>query len=291
MPPLRCRGGSILFLRTQIPCAVEENSVMHRKNTSAAAPTLLGHALHGSGSTHVIVLHDWNGDHRNYAAVLPWLDPGTFTYAFVDLRGYGRSRGIPGAYTLEEIAGDCLALADHLGWRGFHLIGHSMTGRVVQRIAADAPARVRSAIAVCPMSAAGSRLDPATLAFFASTTTDDDAFRRLMRFVSGPLSEHWVEAKLRQSREAVEPACRRGYLDMFTGVDFSAEVDGLGTPFLVLVGDRDPGIDPAAMARTFLAWHPNAELVQFRDCGHYPMQECPPQFATAIEAFMRRFAG
>ena len=114
----------------------------------------LSTTLHGTGSEHVLVLHDWNGDHTNYDPMLEYLDRATFTYAFADLRGYGKSQHLLGEYTVQEISRDCLRLADTLGWQRFHVLGHSMTGMAVQRIAADAPARIKSAIAVCPMSAA-----------------------------------------------------------------------------------------------------------------------------------------
>jgi pimeloyl-ACP methyl ester carboxylesterase len=249
--------------------------------------SILGHALHGSGPEPVLVLHDWLGDSTNYDSVLPWLDRTAFTYAFADLRGYGRSRAVAGAYTVDEIARDCLALADSLGWRRFHVIGHSMTGMATQRLAADAPERIKSAVAVCPVSAAGNRIDAAARAFFASTASDDAALRRLAGFVSPGLSPGFAEHKLRQNRERVAPECRLGYLAMLTQTDFVDEVRGLATPFLVLIGDRDPGLNAAAMAKTFLAWHPNAVLGTLVACGHYPMQECPPAFVAAVETFLR----
>jgi pimeloyl-ACP methyl ester carboxylesterase len=166
-----------------------------------------------------------------------------------------------------------------------------MTGMVTERLAADAPARVKSAVAVCPVSAAGNRLDAATKAFFASTLTDDAAFRRLIGFVSTGLGAGWAEAKLRQNRESVPADVALRYLDMLTCTDFVADVQGLATPFLVAIGDHDPGLDEAAMRRTFLAWHPHAELAVIPNSGHYPMQECPPFFAGLIETFLRRHAG
>lgn len=261
------------------------------KTSIARAPARVGCTLHGAGPERVLVLHDWNGDHTTYDPILPYLDGAAFAYAFADLRGYGLSRNLAGDYTIAEIAMDCLNLADALGWGRFHVVGHSMTGMATQRIAVDAPSRLKSAIAVCPLSAAGSPADEAALAFFARTTADDDAFRRLVTFVSGGLSEQWADAKLRQCRATVDPACRAGYLAMFSKTNFVDEARGLETPFLVMIGDRDPGLDEAAMRKTFLAWHPNAELLIVRDCGHYPMQERPPFFATAIEAFLRRHAG
>jgi 3-oxoadipate enol-lactonase len=262
-------------------------------NTQAIAATAakIRCTLHGNGPEGVLVMHDWHADHTNYDPVLPYLDGSTFTYAFVDLRGYGASKDVAGEYTVAEIARDCLAVADELGWPRFHLLGHSMTGMATQRIAADAPARIKSAIAVCPVSAAGNPIDDATFGFFLSTTDDDDRFRALLRYMSGGLSEQWEEAKLRQSRRTVSPKCRAGYLTMFARTNFVDDVRGLQTPFLVVIGDHDRGLDRDAMSKTFLAWHPNAELAEVPNCGHYPMQECPPYFAALIERFLRKHVG
>jgi pimeloyl-ACP methyl ester carboxylesterase len=248
----------------------------------------LGYVKYGNGPVHVLVMHDWLGDHASYDAVVPWLDGHAFTYVFVDLRGYGQSIALTGEFTVEEIAADCLTLADQLGWGRFHVIGHSMTGMITQHIAADAPSRVTSAIAVCPVSAAGNRLSPEALTFFASTVDDDNALRRLFKFVSGGLSDEWADSKVQHSRATVAPACRRPYLDMLVTANFVDDVQDLATPFLVMVGDNDPGLDAKAMQRTFLAWHSNAELHVIPDCGHYPMQACPRYFATVVERFLKR---
>lgn len=256
----------------------------------AAAGTTLGHVRHGHGPIHVLVLHDWLGDHSSHEALMPCLDGDAFSYVFADLRGYGLSMALTGACTVQEMAADCLQLADRLGWTRFHVVGHSMTGMLTQRLAADAPSRIASAVAVCPISAAGNRLDPQALAFFASTAQDDAALRRLFRFVAGGLSDAWVERKVRQNRETVAPGCRLRYLDTLVTADFVEEVRGLATPFLIVVGDKDPGLDAAAMERSFLAWHPNAALQVIPHCGHYPMQECPPHFAAVLEAFLKRHA-
>ncbi|WMJ69245.1 alpha/beta hydrolase [Stenotrophomonas sp. 24(2023)] len=249
---------------------------------------LLGHVRHGNGPIPVLVLHDWLGDHTGYDALLPYLDAQRFCHVFADLRGYGLSREQAPTCRVQDIAADCLALADHLGWSRFHVMGHSMTGMVTQRLAADAPARIISAIALCPVSAAGNRLPPDARAFFASTTTDDAALARLLRFVSGGMSADWVAAKVQQNRASVAPAAREGYLQMLVNTDFVAEVQGIATPFLVIVGDRDPGLDADAMARTFLAWHPQATLAVMQGCGHYPMAQQPAHLAALMATFLSR---
>jgi 3-oxoadipate enol-lactonase len=252
----------------------------------------IAYSLHGNGPEHVLVMHDWNGDHSNYDGILPYLDGATFTYAFVDLRGYGASSGISGQYTVAEIAGDCLEVADELGWQRFHVMGHSMTGMATQRIALDAFSRVKSAVAVCPISAAGSPMDEENWGFFSSTIENDDAFRGLIKFVTGELSDQWAEVKLRQNRATTTPDARSGYLTMFSKTNFSDEVRGLETPFLVVVGEHDAeGLNESAMQDTFLAWHPNAEVVVIPNVGHYPMQESPPCFAALVEGFLSKHVG
>lgn len=251
----------------------------------------IGYTVHGNGAEHVLVMHDWGGDHTTYDPALPYLDDAAFTYAFVDLRGYGKSKNLTGEYTVAEVANDCLEVADELGWSQFHVMGHSMTGMATQRIALDAPSRVKSAIAVCAVSAAGSPMDDETRTFFSSTTEDDDAFRQLMSTITGGLSDQWADFKMRRNRETSSPECRMGYLNMFSKTNFAEEVQGLETPYLVIAGENDfEGLNAEAMKQTFLSMHPNAELVVIPNCGHFPMQECPPYFATVVENFLRQQA-
>jgi 3-oxoadipate enol-lactonase len=245
---------------------------------------------HGTGPERVLVLHDWHAGHTNYLGLIPYLDAARFTYVFADLRGYGGSRELEGEYTVAEISADCLALVESLGWSRFHVIGHSMTGMAAQRVAADAPARVKSVVAVCPASAAGLGFDAETREFFLSTTHDDERFMAMIRYMSGPLDASWERFKLAQSRASVNPRCRAAYLEMISRGGFVADVRGLATPFLLVLGAHDRGLDEALMRRTFLAWHPNAELLTIPNCGHYPMQECPPRFASVVQGFLAKHA-
>jgi 3-oxoadipate enol-lactonase len=252
----------------------------------------IGYTRLGHGDESVLMLHDWSCDHTTYDPVTPFLDGARYTYVFADLRGYGLSRQIEGKYTVEEASRDSLELAASLGWSRFHVIGHSMTGMVSQRIALDAAGRVKSAIAVCPVSAAGFPMDETTWSFFQAVTEDDAAYREMMRSLcSGVLSERWLDEKMRWNRGTTAPHSRKAYLKMWSQTNFADEVRGLPTPYLILTGEHDiEGLRADAMKDTFLAMHPNAELKVIPNSGHYPMQECPPFFATVIEEFLGRHA-
>jgi pimeloyl-ACP methyl ester carboxylesterase len=250
---------------------------------------IIGHTLCGHGPEGVIVCHGWFGDSKVFDPMLPWLDVDAYTYAFVDYRGYGKSKSMTGKYTVAEIASDVLALADSLRWKRFHVIGHSMGGKVVQRVALNAPDRVKSGIAVTPVPACGARFDDQTYQMFADAPESDEKRYGITDFsVSGRLPPRWVQAIVRASRESSTVEAFRGYLPSWAREDFSAEAEGLKTPIAVMVGEFDPNLTAEVMRATYLAWYPNAELQVIGNSGHYPMQETPLRLATLIEEFLGR---
>ena len=58
-------------------------------------------------------------------------------------------------YSMGDLAGDAVALMDHLGWDSAHVAGISMGGMIVQTIAVEHPGRVRSLTSI--MSTTGRR--------------------------------------------------------------------------------------------------------------------------------------
>ena len=51
-----------------------------------------------------------------------------------DTRGHGKSDAPQGAYTLEQLAGDALAVLDHLQIDKVHFVGLSMGGMIAQEM-------------------------------------------------------------------------------------------------------------------------------------------------------------
>ena len=125
------------------------------------------HHVVGTGPHHVLVLHGWFGDSHAFAPIESALTRSDFTYAFMDYRGYGGMRDVHGAFTMDEIAADALALADHLGFAQFSVVGHSMGGMAVQRMLSLAPDRVRKLVALTPVPASGVAFDAAGWALFS----------------------------------------------------------------------------------------------------------------------------
>jgi 3-oxoadipate enol-lactonase len=252
-------------------------------------PVELGFTTYGHGALRVLVLHDWFCDHSSWDATLAYLTPDRFTYLFADLRGYGRSLHIAGKNTLDEAAEDALAVADTLGWSTFSLIGHSMSGLIVQRIAQLAPERIARLVAITPVSPSGMGLpQPAVDQIRGLALADDDRrFAALRQMWGDRLSETWIRFKLKKWRETASAAAAANYVEMWGCSHISQDARGLRTPMLVIAAAQDsPPFQAAALEASMLPWYPNAKLISLSESGHYPMQEQPPMIATIIERFL-----
>jgi pimeloyl-ACP methyl ester carboxylesterase len=249
---------------------------------------MLGHVKHGSGLEPVVVMHEWLGDHSNYDNVVPYLDQDRFSYMLTDLRGYGLSKKLPGQFSASEAAADVLRLMDSFGHQTFHVVGHSMSAMVAQRLAVDAPDRIRSVIAITPVPASGLKVDDDGRRRMRAVISDDSAAKEAIAARTGKrYGEPWLNHKLAIARTAATPEAMQGYLDMITGTDFVAETYGLRTPLLAIVGEHDIAAYREKNVRDiFERCYANFELVVCREAGHYPMLEAPVFLAANIERFL-----
>lgn len=260
----------------------------------AVRRTILAHDLHGSGPEKVLVLHSWMGNARSFDALKPSLDTDRFTYAFADLRGYGRSRTFRGAYTVDEAATDAMHLADRLGWKRFHVVGHSMSGMIVQRMIINdwrqAQRRIKSAVAITPVSADGYRTDDATKKFLYDLIHDAAMTAQgIAGLTGGRLPARWSAALARDNIDTADAGAMHSYYRMWIDGDFSAEAAAVkpGTPLRVIGGRNDmPGFDETHYRATFGAWYPKVNFEFITDAGHFPMYETPVYLAALIESHL-----
>ncbi|MEJ2692874.1 MAG: alpha/beta hydrolase [Candidatus Thiodiazotropha sp.] len=255
---------------------------------------VLGYNVYGSGSEKVIVLHDWMGDSANYEPIIPYLDPATFTWVFADVRGYGFSKHLTGKYTVNEVSGDVFHLADYLGWQRFHVVGHSMNGMTVQRMAIDdwksGHKRLKSVVAVTPVTADGYPANEETKQFLWSAIHNRNLSEQAFSGLTGKkLLPAWSRIKTTRNLAASSIEAMQGYYRMWLETDFSEDafVAKVGTPIRVIGGRQDlPGFQEKKYNATLAVWYPNIEIRYITDAGHYPMQETPVRFATLVEEFL-----
>lgn len=190
---------------------------------------------------------------------------------------------------MEEIAEDALAVADHLGWPTFSVIGHSMGAKAAQLMLLDAPSRVRSIIGISPVPASGFPLDEETWELFAGAA-DNPANRRAIidNTSGGQRDEAWLDAMVSRSVERTAAEAFRAYLNSWAREDFHERVKGNPAPVLLIAGANDPAIGPEAIQGTWMQWYPNAQLEVLQNTGHYAPEESPQALAAAVERYLGR---
>ncbi len=252
----------------------------------------LGHRIIGSGSQKVLLLHNWFCDSSSYEPLLPYLDQTKATYLLVDLRGYGRSKSWQGEYSVQEACQDAMALVQMLAWDRFHIVGHSMSGMIAQKMAVEHPARIQSIVAITPVPACGAPAPAELMSFLEKAALDaDENAMECAHLLTGRRLTSWViNQMVRQWRACSTDAARLGYLRMFSYTDFSKDVQGLFTPMLVIYGEFDTAHAeaPSTIGQTFLKWYPNAQMICCSGAGHFPTQETPMYLASRIEEFILR---
>ncbi len=285
--PMQCESDLGKFSR------ISDN--IDSKSESGQAP-ILGHSMYGNGRECVLVLHDWMGDSGDYEGLIPYLNLETYSYVFADLRGYGKSRLLVGDFTLDEIKADLWRLLEHLGWHQYHVIGHSMTGMVVQAMALDDASsdarRIKSIVAITPVSANGYPADEATKEYFSNLIHNRSEIELSFALFTGQrLSTNWQKLKADRHLQTSKEVALKNYLKMWLETDFSGAVKkaGIGLPILVIGGKKDfSGFQGDFLKSSFGALYEKVVFSFIEDAGHYPMQETPVLLVSLIEEFFER---
>ena len=248
---------------------------------------IVGHQIIGDGPCKVLVLHGWFGDHTIWEPAYRFIDQRAFSFVFMDYRGYGASRGLVGRHSIAEMSADAIALADHLDWPSFSVVGHSMGGQVAQRIALDAVGRVLAVVGITPVPAMGVKMPPQAEAFFGAVADSDEVGCQVIDVSLGNrLKPNIARQIMRFSRETSDVEAFRHYGEAFIKTDFGEEAKAITLPMLILVGEHDGGVTEEVVRSTFPSLYPHVQIKILPNSGHYPMLETPAWLMTMIEAFL-----
>ena len=189
----------------------------------------LYYETHGAGRP-LILLHGGLMSNETFGPVLQQLAQSHQVIA-PDLQGHGRTADIDRPIDAGLMAGDIVALIDHLGLDKPDLVGYSLGGGVALHTAAKYPAKVRRLVA-------------------ASANIRPDAIYAEMRAQQGQVSaaaaEFMKDTPMYQlyQRVAPRPQDFPKLLDkigasMAKDFDFADEVRGLQVPTLIVAADAD----------------------------------------------------
>lgn len=184
-------------------------------------------------------------------------------------------------YDLGDMAGDVLALADHLGIATFDCLGFSMGGMIAQQVAIRAPQRLRLLVSLSSTGGSGAlsatpqsrQMMERFFLPFPTPADAENAIRDSNAHFSGGLMTRDGIANGDLARALVARAADGGgYLRQalaITGTPpWETDLSGAAVPALFVHGDNDPCITPDA-ARRLAARMPNASFRDLPDLGHW----------------------
>jgi len=113
---------------------MEPSEHLYFTEHGAGPPLLLIHGVMVTGEMFQPVIERFATQHR---VIIP------------DLRGHGRSRGLPPPYTVARLATDLSNLLDELGIESTAVLGYSQGGAVAQQLVLDHPTRCARLVLAC----------------------------------------------------------------------------------------------------------------------------------------------
>ena len=168
-----------------------------------------------------------------------------------DMRGHGDSDAPDGAYTLELLAEDAVALLDALGIETVHFGGLSIGGMIGQGLALNYGDRLKS-LTLCDTSAVmPDEAQPILQERIAAARENgmaDQVDGTLERwFTPQYLKENPPEvATIRQQVRATPLAGYIGCSEALRGLNYLERLPAIKLPTLIMVGEEDPGTPVAA---------------------------------------------
>jgi len=230
----------------------------------------------GSGPA-VVLISGWPFDSRSWEPqVHPLLAAGYRVVAY-DRRGFGRSSRPSTGYDFDTLAGDLDTLLRELDLSDVTLVGFSLgTGEVVRYIGRNGTERLRSVVLIETLAPSFTKsadnpkgVDEAAVAGVQQAIVDDRYawltgliadFLNLDEYLGKRVSDETVRAMWAAGAEAspiATRACVSGWLD-----DFSADIDRIDVPTLILHGTADRILSLEGQGRRLHAALPSARYVE-----------------------------
>jgi len=230
---------------------------------------------------HVLLLHGWGGSIESMGLVF---DDFASHYAVVaiDFPGHGES-GFPStAWGVSDYAGLVLSVMDALHVQRPHIIAHSHGGRVTIKLASSNPDRVGKLVLV---ASAGVR-PPRSMQYYLRVMLAKTG-KYLARHC-GRLGEA-IRDRIYTAIASTDYLNAGPLRDTFTKIvneDLTPILHEIKSPTLLIWGEHDKET-PVSSALVMEKLIPQAELVIFKNAGHFAYLDQYSKFRLVVGRFLR----
>lgn len=223
---------------------------------------------HGESGPPLVLVHGLTGDLSDWRFQIEEFAP-THRLLVLDNRGHGRSPAPRdgSAYSINVMATDVEALAAHVGFDRYHLVGHSMGGAIAQEIALRSPNNL------------------------LSLTLHDTSYRfnhRPLQFSNDPPPLpperlQYVTERLGRMSPDTLVGCWNA-LQAWGGTE--ERLPRIAARTLIICGERDSALIVDGSQR-LAELIPGARLRTIAGAAHSPQEERPAAFNAALRGFLR----
>ena len=252
--------------------------------------------VHGEGEP-LVLITGLSSDHKTW---LPFLPAFTNNYRvlIMDNRGIGQTEYPDVQFSVDDMADDTAGLMDELGIENAHVIGHSLGGRIAQKLVLKYPEKVKSLI-LCATSASQpkrSKLMLNTLANEVNNGMSIGALLKIMMAISFTENSFQSIDMISEGIESRAKNLGRDYAKNFArqvqasaDYDTRDEISQIKVPTLVLAADND-FIFPLKFVKELADGIPGANLTIIKGTGHSLLLEKPEEFIKLTLGFLSQIS-
>lgn len=223
----------------------------------------------------------------------------SFKVITFDHRDTGNSDRVETPYCIADMAGDVIALIEHLAWGPVHLLGISMGGMIAQQVTLNRSDLVNTLILGCTTcnSGQGMSSDPEVLELFASRPelSDEENVRRSLPVFFAPETltrcPDFIDDYVQQSLAQRPPlATFVRHKEAIQGFDLCNQLQHIAVPTLIQHGGADRLL-PVFNAQQLRELIPHSELRIYEGLGHLFFMEDPEPYNRDVIEFIRNAEG
>lgn len=234
----------------------------------------------------IVLLHGFCGSAEYWEKVIPGLVK-HYRVIAPDLRGHGASEAPLGAYTIEQMADDVLALLNMLEIQECYLLGHSLGGYITLSFAQRHASRLKGFGLIHSTGYPDSEEAKENRLRSVSLIQNEGIFAFVDQLVPGLFAPGAATQLVERAKEIGYKTPPQGAagaaLAMRERPDRRDVISATALPVLLVAGAEDSKVAPE---QTFTSDNRNITKVTLEGVGHMSMFEAPERLVQSIKDFI-----